>query len=205
MSMRTGIMGGTFNPVHNAHILLAQVAYDECKLDRVLFVPTSRPAYKENNNILPDELRLSMVEASLQSKDHMQVSDVDIERKGYTYTVDTLDELKILYPEDEFYFIMGADSLENMTKWYHFEQIFKKCSIIAAMRPGCDNSYVESVRNNLVERYNASIYMIDMPQLDISSTKIRDDFVGNKSIEDRMPPEALKILYDNETLAKEVW
>ncbi len=121
---KIGIMGGTFNPIHFAHLILAESAYEELNLDKILFMPSKKPPHKLNESIESDEHRIQMIQLAIKSNPHFDLSCVELEREGITYTADTLEELNRNYPQDEFYFIIGADSLFQIEDWWHPEQIF---------------------------------------------------------------------------------
>ena len=113
--MKIGIMGGTFNPIHIGHLILAESAREELSLDTVLFMPSKRPPHKENDTIISEDLRCAMTQAAIKGNHAFYLSDIEIKRMKTTYTVDTLRQLE---GEGEIYFIMGADSLADMEKWY---------------------------------------------------------------------------------------
>ena len=118
-------MGGTFNPIHNGHILLAQAAYEYCSLDKVLFMPSGVSYLKEQNDIVTAEHRLNMTCLAVDEFEYFACSDIEIKREGNTYTVDTLRELSFKNPNCEFYFIMGADSFMSFDSWKEPEEIVK--------------------------------------------------------------------------------
>ena len=113
--MKIGIMGGTFNPIHNGHLLLAETAYEDFDLDKVLIMPVKEPAYRNISSNVSSTDRIEMVKLAIADNTHFELSLLEMEREGYTYTVDTVRQLKEEHPEHDYYFIMGADSL------YHFE------------------------------------------------------------------------------------
>jgi len=134
--MRIGILGGTFNPVHIGHLILAEEAREKLGLDKVIFIPTALPPHKDNVNIAPAADRLKMLELATKSNKYFAVSDIEIKRKGRSYTIDTLKALKDKYKKDELYFIIGSDLLKYLNEWKDLSQILKMVEFIAATRPG---------------------------------------------------------------------
>ena len=145
--MKIAIFGGSFNPIHNAHIKLAQRFVNEVKLDKVAFVPTHITPLKNNTAIVLSEHRFNMCELALKDYENFFVSDVEIKREGMSYSSDTIAYFKEQYPNDELFFIMGADMFLTLEKWHEFEYIFNNVTILTAPRDGCDY-------DDLMEKYN---------------------------------------------------
>ena len=137
---RIGIMGGTFNPIHNGHIKLALTAYKELQLDKVWFMPSKNPPHKKKNDIASDYHRVNMIKLAIESYKDFELSEVELKLEGINYTADSLLYLKERYPLDEFFFILGADSLINIEKWYKPEQLFKLTSFVVASRDDVNNN-----------------------------------------------------------------
>ena len=202
---RTGIMGGTFNPIHNGHLLLAQRALEEYKLDLVLFIPSGMPAYKNNGHILSGEVRLYLVLEAIKDNDSFSASDIEIKRQNYTYTFDTLKELKRMEPDTEFYFIMGQDSINNFHKWYRYEDLFSMCNFVVAFRKGESDEQTYKVISHYRDNYNAKIDFLNMPYMEISSTDIRERFLNNKSLKYIIPDSVYKYMNDSKDIIKKIW
>lgn len=135
--MKTGIFGGTFDPIHTGHLELAHKALERFGLGRVLFIPARHPPHKQANSpIAPAPFRYRMVEMAIQDEPRFEISDVEFNRPEISYTVDTLRELRRKYPEDELYLIVGADSVKEMPTWREPEEIERLAKLIAARRPG---------------------------------------------------------------------
>lgn len=134
--MRIGILGGTFNPVHIGHLILAEEAREKLGLDKVVFVPTALPPHKEDLNIAPASDRLKMIKLAISGNKYFAVSDIEIKRQGRSYTIDTLTELKSKFNRDELYFIIGSDLLKYLDEWKDLNQIIKMVKFVAATRPG---------------------------------------------------------------------
>src|SRR3989338_11463826 len=111
MGMKIGILGGTFNPIHIGHLILAEEAREKLGLDKIIFVPAYLPPHKDNSDIAPAKYRYRMIELAIQKNSYFSLSDMEIKRNGRSYTIDTLKEFKKLYPEDELHFIIGSDLL----------------------------------------------------------------------------------------------
>ena len=134
--MKIGILGGTFNPIHAGHLILAEEAREKLGLDKVIFVPTFMPPHKEGPDIAPAADRLTMVKLAIKGNGHLLASDTEIKRNGRSYTIDTISEFKRTYPNDELYFIIGSDLLTYLSEWKDLDRILKMVNFVAATRPG---------------------------------------------------------------------
>jgi len=134
--MKIGILGGTFNPIHIGHLILAEEARERLGLDRVIFVPTYLPPHKDNADIAPASDRLKMLRLAIHGNRYFSVSDIETKRDGRSYTIDTIKEFKAIYPKDELYFIIGSDLLKYLDDWKDLNEIIKMVKFIAATRPG---------------------------------------------------------------------
>ena len=127
-----GIMGGTFNPIHKGHTGIARCAYEQSDIDEILFMPSGTPAYKDNSPIVSATDRCNMVKLAIKPFDYMSLSTIETDRPGNTYTADTLAQIYDSYKK--IYFIIGADSLLNLSKWYHPEIVMNLCTLLVANR-----------------------------------------------------------------------
>lgn len=177
---RIGIMGGTFNPIHKGHIKLAKRAYEQYQLDKVLFMPAGDPPHKKEEEVINATHRMNMVKLAIEGIAYFEPSAMEIERKGYTYTFETLKELHRQNTEDELYFILGGDSLFQIEKWYKPEEVFNQCIILAANRDDMPQDEFLSKIEYLNKKYNADIRPIDTPMMHISSTEIRNALDDNE-------------------------
>lgn len=185
--MKTGILGGTFNPVHNAHLRIAEEVRDIFGLDRVLFIPAATPPHKPQVGELTFSDRLAMVRLATADNARFEVSDMEAVRGGRSYSIDTLRALRLEFPDDEFYFIVGADSFNDIATWREYASIFTLTNVVCVQRPG---STITSITNSLpvaiaqefcydsaAKRLNHSsgfgVYALDGVLLDISSSHIR--------------------------------
>lgn len=189
--LRIGIMGGTFNPVHVGHLLLAETALSEENLDHVMFIPSGCPYLKQDTDVLDAVHRLRMVELAIGNHPSFSVSDMEIRRGGNTYTCDTLRQLQAEHREDTFYFIMGADCLFSIENWKNPQDIFDRCILLAAVRDGAEQSLMAKKCAELEERFHARIKLLPFPETAISSTMIRDRVFNEKSIR-YMVPESVR-------------
>lgn len=172
---KIGILGGTFDPIHNGHIMIATEALKEYGLTKIILIPTGISYMKKG--VTDSFLRYEMVRLAAE-KNNFEISDVEIKREGNTYTCDTIAYFKEKYPESELYFIIGTDSLFSIEKWRNVNYIFENCTILCATRPGEYNeASVESAEiakaNDLTQTLNAKIKFIHCTPMDISSTEIR--------------------------------
>jgi nicotinate-nucleotide adenylyltransferase len=169
-SNKIGIMGGTFDPIHYGHITLANEAYKSLCLDKVLFIPSGRSYMK--NNVLDAQKRVAMVELAIKDYSQFEISLIEVNKKGNSYTCETLQDLKAMNPNDEFYFIIGADSLFQIEKWYNPEKIFELAKIICTVREEYDINIIKQKGDEL-STLGAEIIYLDIPKIEISSTEIR--------------------------------
>ena len=169
------VFGGSFDPIHLGHLHLAELVREEFSLSEIIFMPSGLPAHKELSGQASGKQRYEMVRLATNSNLRFRVSRLELDRAGYTYTVDTLRELRQTLSEDDtLYFIIGADSLVQMHKWKDPEKLFALCQIIAIDRPGVSDEKTEAAISNLTEHYGAKIQMLKMATFPISSTKIRE-------------------------------
>ena len=179
---RIGILGGTFNPVHMGHLFMAEHARVEMELDMILFIPTGVPYMKNSKEILPSDSRMKMLELSIASNPYFLTSDIEIKREGNTYTFETLEELHQLYPNAELFFLVGADCLFTIERWYQPQRIFDNCTLLAANRNDVPQKELLEKKQFLENRFHAKVVLLDVPQIDISSTKVRENVKQGKSI-----------------------
>lgn len=171
--MKTGILGGTFDPVHNAHLMIAQKAYEEFALDKVLFMPSPCPPHKNETEITSTRHRVKMVQLAIEDYDYFEFSDFELAENGNVYSADTLCLYQKEHPDEELYFIIGSDSLYTIDSWYHPEIIFQTAHILVAKRDDNSGEALEEKIKFLKKNYDAKISQIIVKASDISSTKIR--------------------------------
>ncbi len=199
--MKIGILGGTFNPIHLGHMIIAENAYDEFGLDEVWFMPAYIPPHKRGEHILDNELRLKMVECAVADHPHFKAFDYEIRKADVSYTSETLKFLRTAYPDYTFYFIMGADSLFAIDTWHHPREIFRDAALIAAAREDIDLDLLRAKADELTRDYGARIYIESVPKIDISSTMIRKRVAEGRSIEFLVPDRVREFIYQNQIYA----
>ena len=185
-AQRLGLVGGSFNPVHCAHLALAQAALHSGKIDRALFLPTGNPPYKLEK--LADKRdRLAMVELAVQGEPRMAVSRVEIDREGPVYTVDTLRILADEYPGSRLVYILGADALARLDRWRAIDEVIRLCGFLVMARPGGDETAV----CDEVARWRARGADMEWsggPRMEISSTMVRERAAAGLSLDGLTPP-----------------
>ena len=186
--MKTGILGGTFDPIHLGHLILAEEAYDAAGLDRVLLVPTGCSYFKEDQKVTDAKTRYEMTLLAAEGTEHLQVSDIETNRPGNSYTAVTLRKLREQYPEDELCCIVGADTLVMMSLWKDPETIFSLATILVAAREDevSEKGLLEEKRA-LEEKYGAKIELLPVRNIEISSTQIRELVLKGRSIHFLVP------------------
>lgn len=192
---RIGILGGTFNPIHVGHLILAENAYEQYNLDQVWLMPSGMPPHKPKQGIASAEIRSAMVKLSITGNRHLKYSGFELERSGYIYTAETLGLLKEKYPDTEFYFIIGEDSLENFHKWHMPEQIVRLAEILVAVRSDGHNISEKVNEFNNVFKCNAKT--LSMPFIGISSSDIRKRVAGGASIKYMVTDDVERYIYNN--------
>lgn len=195
---KIGILGGTFNPVHMGHLLMAEYAKEALGLDVVILMPSGKSYMKADTNVLSGEERLKMLQLCIEDNPNLITSDMEICRSGNTYTYETLLQMKKLCPSSEIYFILGADSLYNMERWVKPEIIFANCTILAAGRNNASKQDLLLKKQDLEKRFEAKIILMDFPEIDISSTVIRENVRNNKSIRYMVHDNVWKYICENQ-------
>lgn len=184
---RLGIMGGTFNPIHNGHLYLAREAREQYNLEHVLFMPSGTPYMKDQREVLPSEFRVMMTKLAIQDEPYFFLSTMEIEKEGNTYTYETLEVLKDMYPETDLFFILGADSLFAMEDWRLPERIFASCKILAAIRDDVSIDEIKKQAHHLEQKFGAGIFILKTNIIDISSSVIRKQLREGTSVKGLIP------------------
>jgi nicotinate-nucleotide adenylyltransferase len=185
----SGLFGGTFNPIHNGHLKVAEEVITRLPLDRVLFIPSYIPPHKSRKEVVPVKHRLKMVEIACQSQPKFLVSDVEARRPGLSYSIITLRKLRAIFPEEKFFFITGSDAFLEIDTWKDYGLLLKECSFIVVSRPGFGLELIEKLTDKIrpaslfnLDRKTAvrpgellagGIYLLEANTPDISSTEIR--------------------------------
>ena len=186
--MRTGILGGTFDPIHLGHLITAENALDGAGLDRVILMPTGCSYFKEDQKVTAPKLRYEMTRLAAGDNPRLVVSDMETTRPGNSYTADTLRELRETYPGDELYYIVGADTLVLMSLWRAPEEIFSLCHVLVETRPDeiAGKGLLEEIEA-LRDKYGANITILPARNIAISSTEIRSRVRDGLSIRYLVP------------------
>lgn len=183
-----GIMGGTFDPIHNGHLLIGRQAYEEYGLDKVWFMPSGKPPHKTDHRIADAKDRCEMVRLAIEKYPFFELSDFEIRRAGNTYTAETLHLLHEVYPEHRFFFIIGADSLYQLERWYHPEEVTAQTILLVAGREYEDAvCTMEEQAAHLKEKYHADIRFLHCEEVDISSGELREMEARGKRIYKYVP------------------
>jgi len=183
---RIGVFGGTFDPVHNAHLDIARAALAFAELDEVLFVVAARPPHKQSDTNATPEQRFAMVEAALESEPAMRASDLELRREGPSYTADTLRQLKNLHPGAKLFLIIGIDSLVDLPKWREPEAILERTTILVVPRPGDDWSIPEAL--------DGKYAVLPFDQTVVSSTNVRQRLAEGSQVTDLVPRRVARLI-----------
>ncbi len=194
---RIAMFGGSFNPIHKAHIKLCEIFIKKENLTEVVLVPTNITPLKNNSEIISPVHRLNM--CTLAAKDHpkIKVSDIEIKRKGKSFTSDTLKELKNIYEDDtEFFLIVGADMFLTLDKWHDFEYIMKNAVILASLRDDVSISDMQ-IAYEKYKKYGCKARFYENTIEDISSTQVRQMIKNGENTEDFLDRQVIKYIEDN--------
>ena len=195
---KVGIMGGTFNPIHIGHLIIAETARNQYHLDEILFIPSGCSYMKEHLAIPTGEVRADMTSLAIEDNPHFALSLMEIEREGNTYTYETLEELKRQNPDTEYYFILGADSLFALEKWQATQKIFDCCIILVATRNDETVEKVEQEAKRLSEKYQGQVLLLNCGTMDISSTGIRENVKKGQSIRYIVPDKVIQYIREHD-------
>ncbi len=215
---KIGIFGGAFDPIHMGHLILAQEALDKLSLDRILFMPTPSPYHRTDKSLQPLEDRINMVRLAIEDNERFELSDLEISLPGPTYTVNTLKAFRSANPDCEIYLIIGGDTLFSIENWYQAPEIFKIANIASARRCGQDKGESGScgafsdaalhgqmseqqmflaAAEHLRKKFDAKIYDIDMPDIEISSSDISRRIHAGESIRYYVPEAVRGYIYEH--------
>lgn len=194
---KIGILGGTFNPIHYGHLLLAESARDRLQLDKIIFIPTGTNPYKLDVEDIDSTHRYNMTKIGIANNPYFEISKMEMERDGYTYTIDTLKELDHIYPNTDYYFISGADIIFEIHKWKDAKIVLEKLKIVTTFRPGYDDKRLTERIKELQETYSAQITNMDTLEMDISSSEIRWRVKEGHSIKYLLPEGVREYIYKN--------
>lgn len=202
MKHKIGIMGGTFDPIHMGHLLLAQSAYESLQLEKVVFIPAGNPPHKRNQIIeVSARQRAEMVALAIEEDPRFELDLMEVEKDSYSYTYETLQELNRKHPENDYYFIIGGDSLRDFYSWKKPELIVQYCHLAASYRPGISTEMNELLEKNRRD-YGGDFVKVPAPMLDISSHQIRELAQNGQSIRYYVPEKVWQYIAEKEFYKK---
>lgn len=187
-----GIIGGTFNPIHLAHLYIAYEAKEQLQLDKVIFMPAGNPPHKINKDIVDASDRFNMVKQAIKSYDGFEISDYEIKKDGLSYTYKTLEDLKS--SDIDIFFISGADSLMNIEKWKRPDRILANCNFVVFNRGDIERDILEAQKKKIEDRYSATVILLDVADIDISSSMIRNRIKEGKRVDFFLPKDVLEYI-----------
>lgn len=192
---KIGIMGGTFDPIHLGHLLIAENAYEAFELDEILFIPSGIPYMKKGVSDVID--RVNMTQIAIEDNPHFSLSTIEADKASNSYTYETLKELRRQNPENTYYYIVGADSLVNMCYWKEPSSIFEDAVILVANRIGNESTELLKKIEEYKVNFNADIKILPIKQVDISSTDIRGKVRKGKSIRYLVPDNVIEYINEH--------
>lgn len=193
-SRKIGILGGTFDPIHNAHLLLGESAREQFGLDRVIFIPNNLAHLPNRTKVASGENRYQMVKMAIKDNPYFTCSRIEIDKDGGTYTYNTIQELKLMYPGDELFLILGGDSVIGIDNWYMAKELLQSCTILAAVREDDDLAALDKKRKELGDQFGADIRLLKFNRIDISATEVRNRVRTGRSIRYMVPDEVIEFL-----------
>ncbi|MEP6984883.1 MAG: nicotinate-nucleotide adenylyltransferase [Chloroflexota bacterium] len=193
---RIGILGGTFDPPHIGHLILAQHALDAIGFSRLLFVPAADPPHKQQETKSPVEHRLAMLDCAIVDNPYFAISRVDVDRPGPHYSVDMVRLLQADYPQAELYFIMGGDSLRDLPKWQQPQELIRLCKIAVMRRP--QSTISRTMHSDTLPELAERLTIVDAPLIDVSSTAIVSRCAAGNSIRYLVPDAVLAYIKDHQ-------
>ena len=198
---RIGIMGGTFNPIHIGHLMLAEQALESAHLDQIWMIPTgcSYLKTKEGITVLPGTERYDMVQRAIADNDRFRCLDMEIRRPGNSYSYETMEQLQKEYPEDRFFFICGADCLYTIEYWKCADRLFAACTVLAAVRGDADIADMQERIDALEKKFGAQIRLLPFRRIEISSSEISERRRKGLSVR-YLVPDAVRVYMEEKGL-----
>ncbi len=208
--MKIGLFGGTFNPIHIGHLRPVEEVREFFNLDKILFILAKKPPHKPDYNLIPAELRYKILELALADNPYFYPSDIEIKREGRSYTYDTIIELKKIFANDTLFLIIGKDSFLDLKTWYNWQEILKLIDIIVLNRDIPqkkinslkEEHYLKTINYKQIDdityinEFEKKIYLFNNSIIEVSSSKIRENFKLQKSNKYLLPEKALKFIYE---------
>lgn len=190
------IFGGTFNPIHLGHLILAQEVQQSLNLSKIIFMPSGNPPHKDFYDIASPKHRFNMVKLAINENKYFEISDIEVNRFGKSYTYDTLLELKNVYDFKNIKFIVGFDTLKDMVTWKNIKNVIELADFIVVNRGGLENHFEKIIQENSILAMGNFI-MVKIPNIEISSTMIRRRIAEKKSIKYLVPDNVIDYIYDH--------
>ena len=194
---KIGVLGGTFDPIHNGHVALGLAAMEEVELDKLIVMPAHIQPFKQHKKIAQDEHRLAMARLAFEGREGVEVSDYELAKGDISYSYDTMAYLKSIYPYDDLYFVMGTDSFLKVDRWYKGESLLEEFSFIVSSRPGYPEKILDYKIRFLIEDYGTEIIRLRTKMPEISSTEIREAALFGESISHLVPKAVEDYIYAN--------
>lgn len=196
---KIGLFGGTFNPIHNGHLHIAEKFAEQCALDAVIFLPAGEP-YHKNTDLLPAEHRLAMTELAISGSPQFAVSDCDVVRDGATYTIDTVQIFKQYYPNAQFYWLMGMDSLMNLHTWKNWQTLVRNVKMVVANRTGDNLAQAPKELHSWLGAalQSGDLILLNAETVDISSSQIRANLAAGKNMRNWLPEKVADYIQRNQ-------
>jgi nicotinate-nucleotide adenylyltransferase len=185
--MKKGIIGGTFDPFHNGHMHIAYEALEKLNLDKIVFMPTGNPPHKNNNNITDAIIRYNIVEKAIKDERYFEINSYEVLKHGLSFTYETLEYLNEKEPDTQWYFICGVDCLMELESWENVTTILDLCKLAVFIRPGYKEEQIYNQKDKIEKTYNKDIILINLPQMEISSSYIRERIGEGKNISYLVP------------------
>ena len=196
---KIGIMGGTFDPIHMGHLILGEKTYEQLGLDKVWFMPAGNPPHKRNRKgRATDEQRVDMVRLAIENNPHFELSLMEMNEEGYTYTYRTLENLKEQNPDTDYYFIIGADSLYSFETWMEPLRICQACTLVVAVRNHTPLPDLVQEMERLTQKYQGHFIRLDTMNIDVSSQLLREWTASGKSLRYYVPDEVIAYMKEHD-------
>lgn len=202
--VRIGVMGGSFDPIHYGHLVLAEEVRQHFNLDRVIFIPVGKAPHKSVYKMAHEDIRFEMVQLAIADNPYFEVSRMEIDSEGTSYTVHTLEKMKAMFGNRaKLYFITGADTLLDLENWYQVDKVLKLCTFVGATRPGYVSEALTEKAEALRIQFDAEIELIAIPGLAISSTEIRDRLKKGVTVKYLLPDSVERFILREAVYEKE--
>lgn len=195
--MAIGLMGGTFNPIHIGHLLIGEYIREEWELDKIIYIPAGNPPHKRGNEVIEAKHRKKLVELAIRNNQSFLLSDIEISREGYSYTIDTVRQISIEYPYEKLYFLIGTDILFELENWKRFKEIAEEIDFIIYGRGTHSKNEVEKRIQFLNNSYGFRIHKSLGPEIEISSTDIRNRLKNDLSVKYMLPDSLIDEIIRN--------